>query len=293
MKTRRMNRPVRWLLTTWLLLSVLLTLARPARAANYAVTNLNDSGKGSLRQAILNANAAAGPDTITFSLSGTIMLTSTLPAISDAAGLSIDGTGRSITISGNDAVRVMWVNSGAALALHNLTVAAGSVNSNIGGGIYNAGTLSVTGSTFSGNSAYEGLGGGIANYGTLAVSDSAFSGNNSPVGGGILNFGSATVSDSTFSGNSGSGPDGGGGGGIANYGTLDVSNSTFSGNVGDNEGGGIFNRGTLSVTGSTFSDNGVGVFGTGGGIHNIGTLNVTGSTFSGNSAIENGQGGGI
>ena len=74
MKTRRMNRPLRWLLTTWLLLSVLLTLAGPARAANYAVTNLNDSGKGSLRQAILNANAAVGPDTITFSVSGTIVL---------------------------------------------------------------------------------------------------------------------------------------------------------------------------------------------------------------------------
>src|SRR6185503_6495688 len=116
---------------------MILTLAGPARAASYVVINLNDSGKGSLRQAIINANAGAGADTITFSVSGTILLSSTLPAITDPAGLVINGIGRSITISGNEAVRVMFVNSGAALTLRNLTIAGGSVNSNIGGGIYN------------------------------------------------------------------------------------------------------------------------------------------------------------
>src|SRR5262245_60469569 len=128
MNTHRMKRSVRWLLTPWLLLSVILTLAGPgasvARAAGYSVSNLNDSGKGSLRQAISNANTSAGTDTITFSVSGTILLASTLPDITDPAGLNIDGTGRSITISGNDMVRVMMVNSGAVLALHNLTVAS-------------------------------------------------------------------------------------------------------------------------------------------------------------------------
>ena len=46
-----------------------------AHAATFTVTNTNDSGAGSLRQAVLDANTAAGPDTITFSVTGTIVLT--------------------------------------------------------------------------------------------------------------------------------------------------------------------------------------------------------------------------
>ena len=36
--------------------------------AIFTVTNTNDSGPGSLRQAILDANASAGADTITFAI---------------------------------------------------------------------------------------------------------------------------------------------------------------------------------------------------------------------------------
>lgn len=46
---------------------MMVALARPAQAATpLTVTNTNDSGLGSLRQAILDANAAAGTDTINF-----------------------------------------------------------------------------------------------------------------------------------------------------------------------------------------------------------------------------------
>ena len=56
-----------------------------------SVVNLNDSGAGSLRQALLQANAAPGADTIQFSVAGTIQLTSgALPAISGP--VTIDGT---------------------------------------------------------------------------------------------------------------------------------------------------------------------------------------------------------
>lgn len=44
----------------------------------YTVTNTNDSGAGSLRTAITNANSNAAGDTIAFSVSGTITLSSTL-----------------------------------------------------------------------------------------------------------------------------------------------------------------------------------------------------------------------
>ncbi|HEX5701264.1 MAG TPA: hypothetical protein VFX77_11495, partial [Rubrobacter sp.] len=54
-------------------LLMLLWLALPARAATYTVTNINDSGPGSLRQAITDANSSTGADLIVFQsgLSGT------------------------------------------------------------------------------------------------------------------------------------------------------------------------------------------------------------------------------
>ncbi len=59
--------------------------------SSFAVANLNDSGNGSLRQAIINANANAGADDIVFDVSGTIQLTSA--ALPDITGVvDIDGT---------------------------------------------------------------------------------------------------------------------------------------------------------------------------------------------------------
>ena len=56
----------------------------------FAVANLNDSGAGSLRQAIIDANAAPGADAISFSIAGSIQLTSALPRITGQ--LDVDGT---------------------------------------------------------------------------------------------------------------------------------------------------------------------------------------------------------
>ncbi len=44
--------------------------------STFTVANLNDSGTGSLRQAIMDANSLSGPDIIDFSVAGTIQLTS-------------------------------------------------------------------------------------------------------------------------------------------------------------------------------------------------------------------------
>ena len=74
------------------------------------VTNTNDSGPGSLRQAILNANANPGLDTIDFApgLSGTIVLTSGELQITD--DVTIDGPGADrLSVSGNNASRVFDV----------------------------------------------------------------------------------------------------------------------------------------------------------------------------------------
>jgi hypothetical protein len=67
--------------------------AAAASAGTFTVTNVNDSGAGSLRQAVLDANNAAGADTIAFNITGsgvhTLVIGSGLPTITEA--LTIDG----------------------------------------------------------------------------------------------------------------------------------------------------------------------------------------------------------
>jgi hypothetical protein len=74
-------------------LQVLVLASTEAMAATFAVSNNGDSGAGSLRQAILDANAAGGSNSITFAITGSaphaITLTSQLPGISGT--LTIDG----------------------------------------------------------------------------------------------------------------------------------------------------------------------------------------------------------
>jgi hypothetical protein len=70
-----------------------LSLSAEIQAAPFTVTNTNDSGAGSLRQALLDANANAGLDTISFSIGTgvqTISPTAVFPTISDP--VIIDGT---------------------------------------------------------------------------------------------------------------------------------------------------------------------------------------------------------
>ena len=292
--------------------AVAAVVVAPAHADTFTVANLDDMGSGSLRQAVLDANATPGADTIVFGVSGTITLTSGELLVTDS--LTIDGPGAaSLTISGNNASRVLTVGSSSvALTVEGLTVANGAAGGGDGGGIHSYdGTLTVANSIFSGNSAE--YGGAINNFGgTVAVANTIFSGNSaSSSGGGINSYGAATVSNSVFTGNSaargsgggiaggpltvtdstftGNSVPGGNGGGVANGGVATVTNSTFSGNSAE-AGGGISNGGSLALTNSTLAGNAAGFFG-GGAIWNSGTLTATNSTLSGNSAGDLGGGG--
>ena len=87
------------------LLALLVALAPPARpalAATFTVTNTNDTGPGSLRQAIIDANNNSGHDTIQFNIPTSdpgynsagfwrIRLSSSLPALTDTSGTTIEG----------------------------------------------------------------------------------------------------------------------------------------------------------------------------------------------------------
>jgi len=214
-----------------------------------------------LREAINAANAHRDADTVTFAsgLSGaTITLGSTLPAISDE--LTVDGSSLAspITISGNNSVEVMSVNSGKILTINTLMIANGRASN--GGGIYNGGTLTVTNSTFSNNSASN-SGGGIDNsHGTmLTVTDSTFTGNSGGSGGAINNNVAMNVSNSTFFNNNAAGVGGGIDNGSGGVGTT-VTNTTFSGNTTASslDGGGIGNFGELTLKNSIIANSGTG-----------------------------------
>src|SRR6266513_1585330 len=264
------------------------TLLSTSAASTDTITviNTNDSGPGSLRQALVNVNDG---DTINFdsSLNGQ-KITLTSGQLNLDKDVTISGPGaKNLAVDGNRRSRVFYVNPGKTVTIDGLTVANGSSDF-YGGGIYNdSAALTVTNCVLSGNSAYSG--GGIRNESanggaTLTVTNCTISSNSAAGGGGIANLtsgGDATlmVINCTISENSG---DYDGGDGIANYAyegdaRLTITNSTISGNSAG-EGGGASNEAynasiaTLTITNSTLSGNSAGYGG--GGIDNYGGLAV-------------------
>ena len=291
------------------------------------VTNLANAGPGSLRQAILDTPAGGMVD-FQPGLTGTVALTSGELVLDK--DLTIAGPGSSaIRVSGNNASRVFRITTQATVVLSGLTVADGLGRSiaAAGGGIFNAGTLTVLNSTLRGNlvqgiagSTATGRGGGIFSTGTLTVANSTVQGNSAAgirtaQGGAIFSTGPLTVTHSILSDNSVSFliPDASSrsveGGAIFSTGPLTVTYSTLNGNSASGlgsmlvsvsgYGGGIYSTGPQTVMYSTLSDNSaVSNFGaaSGGGIYNNGEDGtVTHSTLSGNSARggTGGSGGGI
>ena len=103
------------------LMSVLFALSfATANAATFTVTNTNDSGAGSLRQAVLDANLSGVANTINFAVSGTIVLTS--GQIRIGSPLSIVGPGASsLAIDGNANSRIFAIVESNAPACPALT----------------------------------------------------------------------------------------------------------------------------------------------------------------------------
>jgi hemolysin type calcium-binding protein len=240
---------------TGLSIGAALGMTATAQAADFTVSNLNDSGPGSLRQAILDANATPGADRVLFqsTLTGQITLGSEL-LVSDATQVLGPGPDK-LTVSGNNNSGIFEVDltaapntpvtisglkltggadiGGSAITnkYANLTVANAVISQNTadfeGGGIFNRdGVLTVRSSTVSGNSA-QFTAGGIrhlaATAGSLTIEASTITGNSvgpSGEGGGIFFSGSGTsplsIQSSTISANSAGGT--GGGGGLYVYG---------------------------------------------------------------------------
>ncbi|MEX2373570.1 MAG: choice-of-anchor Q domain-containing protein, partial [Dehalococcoidia bacterium] len=259
-RAREMTRVAEVLAAGALALGLLLGAPGTAHAAVIEVDSLADDGSGgcTLREAITNANddaatnadcaAGTGADTITFSESGTITLGSTLPTITDTDLLIIDGAGQ-ITISGNNAWQIFFVNGGAALPaleIRGLTLTNGR---HFVGAAIQLGNANVTviDSTLRDNSAEEGgaisVGGVMA---SLTIRGSTFSGNDADgpgmSGGAIVIFtaggGPVVISNSTFSGNTVSTGTGGAISVTAGD-TVELTNVTITGNSAAGQGGGI------------------------------------------------------
>ena len=182
-----------------LILVFILYLPSQAANATYTVNSTADTNDGTcnaanctLREAILAANDTPDADTIIFSLppTSTITLNGTqLPPISGT--LTIDGsTAENLTISGDNASRVLVIGpepppypgpsagpiesaigGSAVVTLTNLHITEGNESNDLGGGIYNGGTLNILNSTFSYLSSKHG---GIFNDHTLVITNSTF-----------------------------------------------------------------------------------------------------------------------
>ena len=251
--------------------------------STYLVSNTSDSGPGSLRQAIDQANANPGPDTITFAagMSGTIALTSGQLEISDVTGgLTLIGPGAgSLSVSGNSAGRVFQIDLGAAADISGLTITGGfpGVGPAEGGGIFEDGDLTLTRCVVSGN--YAPQGGGIFNSSaaTLKLVDSTVANNQASDGGGAYIKGGLFATRCTFWGNTASEF----GGAVFNQGNATLEDSTLSRNVAL-QGGAIFDKAHATALNCTISANsartGGGMYGDTGGLLFMGNTILAGNT---------------
>ena len=188
-------------------------------AGTFAVTTNGNAGAGSLRQALLDANAAGG-GTINFSIgSNTITLASPLPVL--ATPLTINGNGASV--SGNNQYRVFFSDgpTGSTTTLSNMTIRDGNAHGGQGG--------------IGGGGGGLGAGGGLfVARGNVTLSNVSFSNNKAIGGGGGFSF--------FYSAGDTNG--GGGGGGLG-------GNGYAAGEIAGGSGGGLYGNGTASRGGGS------------------------------------------
>jgi hypothetical protein len=292
--------PINTLTSTLRWMAVIILIVGIQHIAHAAGT-VNNCTEADLRTAL------NGGGTVDFACDGTITLADTLTISSNT---SIDATGHSITISGGNAVRVLYVNPDVTLSLKSLTVANGEAES--GGGLYNEqGTVNIENSTFTGNQAMGAAGSAGADAITGNGGDGGAGGE--ARGAGLYNYqGVVNIHNSRFANNSARGGNGGkggiggegslvsggvggvgaaaSGGGIYNVGTLSMTNSTFEGNSATGGTGGTGGKGNDSAYFSHGGYGGNGGMAYGGGIYSQNWMAITNSTFANNSS-EAGTGG--
>jgi hypothetical protein len=301
-----------------------------AQAATFTVTTLDDTddpdqeGGGdaaetTLREAIVAANTATGPDIITFEsgLTGTIQLTQGQLYVTDS--LTIEEPDAYINVQAEAGYRVFYLGDGGGdpidVRIEGISISGGSPAAGDGGNVLATNLdLTLDGVTVQ-NGTSPAAGGGIAfrggDDGVLSLVDTTVTGNTSETrGGGIAVYDTygVVVTDSDITDNDSRYGDGGG---IAVYGVGDgdvlVTGSTISNNLagydppyvpneGDPpravvDGGGLsatyaeVSIATTSIVNNDASGNGGGVF-----TDRANALTITDSTIAFNYAGDDGGG---
>ncbi|SLM30215.1 exported hypothetical protein [Desulfamplus magnetovallimortis] len=196
------------------------------------VTSTADNGAGSLRQAVLYSNSGDSIDLSDIAGGGTITLTSG-EIVVDKDLTIIGNESNLVIINGNNSSRIFNISNGITLSINNLQIQNGYANSQGGGAILNAGTLTLTNTTIASSSVAESINGGaILNQsgGVLILRNCTLSGNSavSGSGGAIYNSASAslTLNNCTIANNSGSS-----GGGVNNAGSLNITNTIIADSI--------------------------------------------------------------
>lgn len=271
-----------------------LLFASTAFGQAITVTNTNDAGAGSFRQAVLDI-AAGG--TILFDASIDESTITLLTEVTIDKNITINGNGAdNTTISGGGTSRILLITdgdvtinnltltngaaldnggainfSGDTLLINNTTIsnstALGATANNGGGGIFVAdGTATINASLITQNSAdgLSGSGGGIhvGTGGTLNVNGSVISENNANRAGGGIEVNAATavnvtLNDTELTGNTtGASPGNGGGLHITGSSNVTISGGIVNQNEAVAEGGGLWNgSGTMTITGTLITEN--------------------------------------
>lgn len=272
-----------------ILFGIFICIGTFSNAATINITNTNDSGAGSLRQAISDANSLSGTDTIDATgINGTIALLSALPTITESVIINGPTVGN-LTLDAGGSFRVLQLSSGNNV-INYLTITNGATSTMYGGaGIYNTGTSLILDHCIISNNSNTSVSGnryagGIYSEGILdmtycrvtnnscSIPDGEFFGNQG--GGGIYlaGYSDVSISNCLIDNNSLNGGTNKNGAGIAfddnsNFsgppGKLNISNSTISGNTinngTNNSGSGIsienFNNASINISQSTIAYN--------------------------------------
>jgi hypothetical protein len=274
-------------------IAFILFITNNISAATITVTSSEDSGAGTLRQVIIDANDG---DEIVFEEDVT--------AVYFAGVLNID---KNITISGNETNNTIfqdaavWTDTAnkkrffevlenAELTLNYLTLKDHTANCS-GGAIVNRGSLTVNNCTFNNNRAFD-VAGAIFSYGILNISNSVFSNNYGPRDiGAIYSESILTIENSIFSNNYGAQ----GSGAIRAFGEIKITNSNFTGNYTTKvSSGNLYSAGAIYIDSNVtdayisnciFEEN---IASEGGAVCNWGMVNIDNCIFKGNKATNAG-----